>query len=626
MRKRHIALVMAAVLTMSSISGCSGGSKAETTAAKETGTAAVTTAAAETTKAETEAVPKETEAAIKDTCMEESFKPFNEKGEIIRTGRDAVGETGVVTSGKVEASRAGLKMLMEGGNAIDAAVATSFALGVCEPSASGIGGGGFMLIHLEDGTSVFLDGREIAPEAATPDLWPVDKDGKVIGEGMGGVKRNGGTAVCVPTHPATLIYALEHYGTKSLEEVLAPAIELAENGYEVSPVLNSDIESMMGMLNKFNSGEGAKTFLKDGFPYAVGDTIKNPDLANTLRRIAENGLDGYYSGETAEAIVKAVQESGGVMTLEDLKTAAETQPIVREPIKGTYKDYQIISAAPVSSGGTHIVEILNILENFDIGQYEVNSAEYMHLFSEAFKMAFADRAAYMGDPAFLENGVPTAGLTDKEYAKNLAEQISMDESRSYNAGDPWPYESNDTTHFSVADNKGNMVSMTQTINGYFGSSVFPTGCGFPLNNQCSDFGIGWGLPNSVEGGKKPLSSMSPTIVLTPDGEPFAVLGSPGATKIFTTVAQMIVKLIDYDMEIQEAIDSPRIWDSNAENVLYEDVIPEEEINKLMEIGHEVTSTAEWSRSLGSVNGVLYGEDGKIYAGADPRRDGKALGY
>lgn len=615
MKKRKLALLMAAVLMVSSLTACSEGGKAADTTAVPVTTAAQAEAAAETTAEAT------AEVSAEDTYLAEDFKPYDENGEMLRTGRDAIGKTGVVSSGKVEASRAGIEILVNGGNAIDAAVATSFALAVCEPSASGLGGGGFMLIHLEDGTSLFLDGREMAPENATPDLWPT-KDGELLD----GSKTAGGTAVCVPTHVATLLYALENYGTMSLEEVMAPAIELAENGYEVSPFLRSDIEMMIAKLSLYNGGEGAKTFLKGGFPYEIGETLKNPDLAETLGKIAKDGLNGFYSGQTAEAMVAAVQESGGVMTLTDLTKAAETQPMVREPIKGTYKDYQIISAAPVSSGGTHIVEILNILENFQLEQYEVNSAEYMHLFSEAFKIAFADRAAYMGDPAFLEKGVPTVGLTDKKYAKKLSEEISMDEAKSYNAGDPWPYESNDTTHFSVGDNKGNMVSMTQTINGCFGSTVFPTDCGFPLNNQCSDFGVGWGLPNSIEGGKKPLSSMSPTILLTPEGKPFAVLGSPGATKIFTTVSQMIVKLVDYDMGIQEAIDSPRIWDSNQENILYEDSIPEEEINKLIEKGHEVTSTSEWSRSLGSVNAILYGEDGTIYGGADPRRDSKALGY
>ncbi len=607
-KQRLLSLFLALALLLGLLAGCTGSSGSASSATPSS-------------SAPAEPTPDEKAAAI-EAAFEWDFSPVDADGNMLRTGRSATGETGVVTSGKVEASRAGLQMLIDGGNAVDAAVATSFALAVCEPSASGLGGGGFMLIHTEDGKSVFLDGREIAPQNATPDLWPVDAEGKVINN----VKTEGGTANCVPTFVATLLYALENYGTMSRAEVLAPAIALAEDGFEVSAVLASDIEYSMAKLNTYNNGEGAKIYLKDGFPLKVGDVVVNTDLAKTLKIISDKGLAGFYEGEVAEAIVAANNESGGVMTLEDLKTAAATQPVVREPVTGTYRDYQIISAPPVSSGGTHIIEMLNILEHYDMSSYAVNSYEYMHLFSEVFKMAFADRAKYMGDPAFVEGGVPVDGLTSKEYSDELAKLIDLKLSGSYSAGDAWAYESNDTTHFSVGDASGNMVAMTQTVNGYFGSGVFPTSYGFPLNNQCSDFGIGWGKPNSVEGGKKPLSSMSPTIVLTPEGEPFAVLGSPGATKIFTTVAQMIVKLVDYKMDIQDAVDSPRIWDSNAENVLYEDAIDSKEIQKLVDAGHAVTETPMWSRSLGSVNGILYGDDDVIYGAGDPRRDGKALGY
>ena len=555
--------------------------------------------------------------------FEPDFELFDAEGNMLRTGRSAKGENGIVTSGRIEASRAGLEIIMAGGNAVDAMVATSFALAVCEPAASGVGGGGFMNIRLADGTEVFLDGREPAPMDATPDLWPVDAEGKVIGT----VKTKGATSACVPSHVATLLYALENYGTLSREVVMAPAIRLAEEGFEISPSFAADSESSMGYLKEFNDGEGARIFIgPDGFPYKVGDHFTNPDMANTLKIIRDEGKDGFYTGAIAEAIVEASAESGGVISLEDLLDVRDNQPVVREPVKGTYRGYQIISAAPVSSGGTHIVEILNILENFDMGSYGVNSTEYVHLFSEAFKMAFADRAKYMGDPAFVEDGLPIAGLTDKEYAKALAAQIDMEQSGTYEAGDPWAYESNDTTHISIGDKDGNMVSMTQTVNGYFGSCVSPKGTGFVLNNQCSDFGIGWGLPNSIEGGKKPLSSMSPTIVLTPEGDPFLIVGSPGGTRIFPTVAQMISKCIDYQMPIQEAIDSPRMYDSNLNVLQYEAFIGQEVADELAAMGHEVEAMGEWDRALGSVNAVLYGDDGYLYGGADPRRDGKALAY
>lgn len=588
------------------------------------------------------------------------FQLANEDGEVIRVNRSSVGENGVVTSGRVEASRAGLEIIEMGGNAVDAAVAVSFALGVAEPAASGMGGGTLMMIHTADGENVFLDGREFAPMAATPDLWPVDEDGKVIDN----VKTESGKAVCVPTNVATLLYALEHYGSGNVtrEQVMAPAIRLANEGFEVSINLNSDIQSSMAKLNKYNNGEGGKVFLKDGFPYEVGDTIKNPDLANTLSLVSEKGLEGFYEGEVAEKMVAAVQESGGVMTLDDLKMAAACQPIVRDAITGTYRDYTIIAPSPASSGGTHIIEMLNILENFDLSNYAQNSAEYMSLLSEVLYMAFADRAAYMGDPAFQEGGVPVAGLTNKEYAADRAAEIKLGVPGEYEAGDPFSYDANaymegsmswngivtganttepgatveentkdvyestETTHFSVADKDGNMVSCTQTINGYFGSGVMGEGLGFPMNNQCSDFGIGWGLPNSVEGGKKPLSSMSPSMVLDPDGDPFLVLGSPGGTHIFPTVMQCIIGAIDYGLNVEEMVNAPRIWYSNGGVLQYETRIAQAEIDQMTEWGYEVSALDDWSRTQGSVNAIMYGNDGKLYGMADSRRDGKALGY
>ena len=589
------------------------------------------------------------------------FKLANDEGEVIRVNRTAVGDNGVVTSGRVEASRAGLEIIEMGGNAVDAAVAVSFALGVCEPAASGMGGGTLMMIHTADGENVFLDGREFAPMAATPDLWPVDEEGKVIDN----VKTESGKAVCVPTNVATLLYALENYGSGNVtrEQVIAPAIRIATEGYEVSINLNSDITNSMTKLKAYNNGEAATVFLReDGFPYEVGETIKNPDIANTLTLIAEQGLAGFYEGEVAEKMVEAVQESGGVMTLDDLKMAAECQPIVRDAITGTYRDYTIIAPSPVSSGGTHIIEMLNILENFDMSYYAQNSAEYMSLLSEVLYMAFADRAAFMGDPAFQGGGGPVAGLTSKEYAADRAEEITIGVPGEYEAGDPFSYdstaytegsmswngivtganataagavvdentddtyESTETTHFAAADKDGNMVSSTPAVNGYFGSGVMGEGLGFPMNNQCSDFGIGWGLPNSIEGGKKPLSSMSPSMVLDPDGDPFLVLGSPGGTHIFPTVMQCIIGAIDYGLNVEEMVNAPRIWYSNGGVLQYETRIAQSEIDQMTEWGYEVSPLDDYSRSQGSVNAIMYGNDGKLYGMADHRRDGKALGY
>ena len=643
--KKLIALILALAMVLP-MAAC-GQAKPAAPAAPATPASSVAPVSSAAPAAPEKEATGEKETKEKD-IYELDFSPANANGEIIRDNRGAKGENGAVASGNVEASRAGLEIIEAGGNAVDAAVAISFALGVVEPMASGIGGGGFMNIHLADGTSIFLDGREIAPLAATPDLWPTDSEGKVINS----VKTQGGTSVCTPTLVATLLHALENYGTMSREQVMAPAIRLAEEGYITTPDFVNYSGSSISKMTTLNGGEAAKVFLAPGnFPYELGVKIKNPDLANTLRIIADKGLEGFYKGDVAEKIVAAVKESGGVMEMADLDLVMTQQPIVRTPAYNTYRGYQIISAPPVSSGGTHIIEMLNILENIDMSKYDVNSSEYMHVLSEIFKMAFADRAKYMGDPAFAEGGLPLAGLQSKEYAKSLFEKIDMEKAKAHEAGDPWKfddtpyksgamtyegavigvntpdtYESDETTHISVGDKEGNMVSMTQTLNGAFGSCVVPTGCGFSLNNNCSDFGIGWGLPNSVEGGKKPLSSMSPSFVLNPDGTPFLIIGSPGATRIFPSVLQCIVKAIDYDMGCEEMVLSPRIWDNNNGVVHCEGRIDQKEIDELAAMGHETTVLNEWDNYFGSVSAVMYGDDGMIYGMSDPRRDGKALAY
>jgi gamma-glutamyltranspeptidase / glutathione hydrolase len=635
--KRLCALILVLAMTMVLLSGCGGQT--------DNGSSSSTSSGVDTTSAE----------------FAPDFKLWDENGETIRINRTSSGDNGVVTSARVEASRAGLEIIELGGNAVDAAIAVSFALNVVEPAASGIGGGALMMIHTADGENIFLDGREFAPMAADPDLWPVDDEGKVIDK----VKTESGKAVCVPTNVATLLYALENYGSGNVtrEQVIAPAIRLATEGYEVSINNRNDTEASLEKLAKYNGGEGSRIYTDNGLPYEAGTILTNPDLANTLQIISDKGLEGFYEGEIAEKIVAAVQESGGVMTLDDLLMAENCQPIVREPVIGTYRDYTIIAPSLVSSGGTHIIEMLNILENFDLSNYAQNSAEYMSLLSEVLYMAFADRAAYMGDPAFQEGGVPIAGLTSKEYAADRAAEITVGVPDTYSAGDPFSYnstaytegsmtwgdivtgtnansaggsvidsntadtyESHETTHYSVADKDGNMVSCTQTINGYFGSGVVGTGLGFPLNNQCSDFGIGWGLPNSVEGGKKPLSSMSPSMVLDPDGNPFLVLGSPGGTHIFPTVLQCIIGAIDYGLDVSEMVNAPRIWYSNAGKLTYETRIAQNEIDQLTEWGYVCEPLTDWSRTQGTVNAIMYGNDGKLYGTADSRKDGKALGY
>lgn len=546
----------------------------------------------------------------------EDWKPFDENGEMKRTDRNAVGEFGVVSTSKFEASKIGRDILKNGGNAIDAAVAAGFALGVVEPNSSGIGGGGFMVIRsAKTGETIFIDFRERAPKKSTPEMWVVGADGKVVGN----QKDEGGKAAGVPGEVAGLLYALEKYGTMTREQVIRPAVNLAKNGFIVTPTLSGDMKSQFDKLEKYP--ETAKVFLnEEGLPYEVGDKFVNKDMAKTLEIIIKKGKDGFYKGEVAEAIVKTLNKYDGVFTMEDL---ANYKPTVKKPVIGNYRGYEIISSPSPSSGGAIVIEILNILENFNVGALQVNSPEYLHLFSEAYKLAYADRAKYMGDSDYVP--VPMKGFISKAYAKEVAKAIDLNKSKEGVAHDPWMYESQDTTHYSIADKEGNMVSVTKTVNGLFGNSVVADGYGFVLNNEMDDFVTGAGHPNSIEPGKAPLSSMSPTVVLK-DGKPFMVLGSPGGTKIISTVSQVISRVIDHKMGMQEAIDVPRLYDNTANKIGLETRVSEETIKKLEEMGHTVVKTSDWDRGMGSVQGVLYKKDGTLEGGADPRRDGKALGF
>ena len=545
----------------------------------------------------------------------ENWKPYDANGEMIRTDRGATGKIGVVSTSKVEASRIGADILKKGGNAIDAAVAAGFALGVVEPNSSGLGGGGFMLIRIaKTGETVFIDFRERAPQKASPEMWTVDANGKVIGN----KKVEGGKAAAIPGEVAGLLYALEKYGTMSREQVIRPAVNLAKNGYYVTPTLSNDMKSEFDKLEKYP--ESAKIYLnKEGLPYEVGDKFTNKDLAKTLEIIIKKGKDGFYKGEVAQAIVKTLNKYDGLYTMEDL---ANYKPLIRKPVKGTYRGYEIISSPSPSSGGAIVIEILNILENFNVSELDVNSPEYLHLFSEAYKLAYADRAKYMGDTDYTP--VPMKGFLSKKYAKEISKDIDMKVSHESKAHDPWQYESEDTTHYSIADKEGNMVAITKTVNGLFGNSVVVDGYGFVMNNEMDDFVVGAGHPNSVAPGKTPLSSMSPTIVLK-DGKPFMVLGSPGATKIISTVSQVISRVIDHKMSIQDAIDTPRLWDNTLNVINIESRISDKTVKKLEAMGHKVNKTSDWDRGMGSVQGVLYKNDGTLEGGADPRRDGKALG-
>lgn len=549
-----------------------------------------------------------------DVAEEDEFRLFDDKGNPLNPPRDAIGENAIISSQKYEASKIGADIIAKGGNAVDAAVATAFALGVVEPNASGLGGGGFMTLRDgESGDTIFIDFREVAPINSTPDMYPLDEEGNVIHN----KQARGGLAVGVPGEVAGLLYILEKYGTMSREEVIQPSIDLAVKGYEVTPMFSNIVKDAYDLMEEYP--ELGDLYLKDHLPVNVGDVIKNPDITTTLQKIIDEGADGFYKGEVAEAIVEASNKYGGILTLEDL---SNYKVVEMEPVKGTYRGYEIISSPPPSSGGTHLIQILNMLETFDLSGVAPYSGEHMHILSELFKMAYADRAEYMGDPNYVD--VPLKGLANKEYAEELVKKFDPDESQVFEADDPWKYEGDNTTHLSVADKDGNMVGITKTINYYFGSGVVVDGYGFILNNQMDDFSPIPGGPNSVASGKKPLSSMSPTLVLKENGDPFMVLGAPGGSSIFALVAQNISNVIDFGMDMQEAIDMPRIWDNLSNTVWYQDGIEESEVQKLIDKGHEVFHYK--NDTFGYIQGALYLDDGTIHGGADPYTDSKAVGF
>ena len=549
----------------------------------------------------------------------EGFVTVDSDGNRVTTGRDATSTKAMATASKYEVSQVGAEIMSKGGNAVDAAVAMGFALGVCEPFTSGLGGGGLATIHTAEGENFFIDFREVAPAAATLDLY-VDASGENNGN-----TQEGGLASGVPGEVAGLLYLLEHHGTMSREEVMKPAIRIANEGFTVSAYCANAISDAYEKTQKFP--EMSKVYLdENGLPWEEGSVITNPDLGKALQLIADQGADVFYKGEIGEAMVATLAKYDGVMTMDDL-AGYEVHEL--KPVTGDYRGYTVISSPPPSSGGTHLIEILNILENFDMASMEVNSAEYVHLFAETFKLAFADRAKYMADTNFVT--VPLGGLTSQAYADKRAQDIDLNVAMEQAApDDPSPYEHTDTTHFSVADVNGNCVAITKTINYYFGSGVMVDGYGFMMNNQMDDFSTDSESVNKIEPGKKPLSSMSPTVVLKPDGSPFLVLGTPGGSRIFSGVAEVISRVIDSKMDLHTAISVPKIWNcSNKNNLQYENplkgyeqyALTDETIAKLTEMGHGELKTA----ASGAFQCIMFMDDGTLYGTADPRQDGKAVG-
>ena len=476
---------------------------------------------------------------------------------------------GIVVSVQELASRVGVETLQAGGNAVDAAVATGFALAVVHPPAGNIGGGGFMLIRMADGKTHFLDYREKAPAAATRDMF-LDAQGKVI-EGAG---EYGYKAIGVPGSVAGMAYAEQKWGKLTLKQVMAPAIKLARDGYALTWDEARDFHDPH--LSKFS--ESRRVFQRGGDYYQPGETFRQPDLARTLERISESPGD-FYHGALARELAAAVQKGGGLITADDL---AHYEVKEREPVRGTYRGFDVISAPPPSSGGTVLIESLNILEGYDLARLGSRSAQSIHFTVEAFRRAFFDRAEFLGDPDFAK--IPVAQLIDKRYAaawretidhghaspsKELKRPAVFNELEQYAAAHPpvtAPRESPHTTHYSVVDAEGNAVAVTTTLNDWFGSRVTADGLGFLLNNEMDDFSAKPGVPNSdgllqgaaneIGAGKRPLSSMTPTIVVH-NGKTVLVLGSPGSSKIITTVANVLMGMVDYGMNIQEAVNAPR---------------------------------------------------------------------
>lgn len=532
---------------------------------------------------------------------------------------------GMVSSREKLASEAALQVLKEGGNAIDAAVTLGFAMAVTTPQAGNIGGGGFMMIHSADtNTTVAIDYREKAPLAATRDMF-LDSDGNVDKERS----RYSRLAAGVPGTVAGFALALEKFGTISLAESLAPAIELAQNGFPVNDDLYQSLKTGKARVQK-HAPHALKYFYDNkGTPYPPGHVITLPELAKSLTLIAEQGPDAFYKGPIADLIVKDMEENGGIITKEDLENY---QAVVRKPVRGTYKGYEIVSMPPPSSGGVHIVQILNILEPFDLKASGHNSAKTIHLMAEAMKFAYADRSKHLGDSDF--NPIPIEWLTSKDYATDIRSRMNTEAatpSLEILPGQPI-HEGLDTTNFTVMDKNGNAVANTYTVNFSFGSKIMPQGTGFFLNNEMDDFSSKPGVPNaygliggeynSIESEKRMLSSMSPTIVLK-EGKPFLLTGSRGGSQIITVSLQVILNVLEHEMNLTEAVSASRVHHQWLPDVLrIERGISLDTQTILSKMGYEIKEGG----AMGTANSVSL-QDEIYYGAADPRRpDTHAIGY
>ena len=531
-----------------------------------------------------------------------------------------ISKTGMVVSQRQSASEVGAEILRKGGNAVDAAVATGLALAVVLPRAGNLGGGGFMVVYLKDkDETITIDYRERAPSAAHRDLF-LDENGNYDKNKAQFSLLSAG----VPGTVAGLHHALTKYGTMTWQEVLEPSIRLAEQGFSVPHDLANILASERYKKRLSSNEAAAKSYYKtDKSNYQAGEILKLPDLAWTLKQLSDYGPDAFYKGEIAKKIVKEMEKNGGLITAQDLKNYT---PVERSPVEGTYKNFKIVSMPPASSGGIHLIQMLNMIEEFPIKDMGFGSADSIHLLAEVMKRAYADRSKHLGDMDFYD--VPYS-LMSKEYSTFLNKSISISSitpSKDILAGDPHPYESPDTTHFSVMDRYGNAVSNTYTLNFSYGSGIMIPGTGMLMNNEMDDFSSKPGTPNgygllgseanSIEANKRPLSSMTPTIIFK-DNKPYLVLGSPGGSRIITTVLQVALNVMEHDMNVAQAVNSPRIHHQWLPEVLMIEKGFGPDTEKLLrEKGYRLYP----SSTMGSVQAIL--KDGEyFYGAADPRRPG-----
>ena len=571
-------------------------------------------------------------SAIVFCFVSASLSPLLGTPAPLGASRDPVrARRGMVASTNEVASRVGVDIMKRGGNAVDAAIAVGFALAVTHPAAGNLGGGGFMMIRLRNGKTTAIDYREMAPAAAHRDVY-LDKDGKLI-EGEGG-SLIGYRAAGVPGTVRGMELALKKYGSGRLSwaQLIEPARQLSANGFSVTYSLARSLKNNDDYLSKYP--ETQRIYLKGGRFYKEGEIFRQPELAATFARLQHAGPNEFYEGQTARLIVADMKRHNGLMTLEDLRGYVAKE---RVPLRGNYRGHEIISMPPPSSGGAVLIQMLNILEGYQLKDLDASSSERYHLMAESMRRAFADRAEYMGDSDFVK--VPVAGLIDKSYAAQLRATINegrASTSAEVKAGRPMGYESDETTHFTVVDAEGNAVSNTYTLNNSYGSAAVAKGTGILLNNEMDDFAAKPGTPNlygliqgernAVAPRKRPLSAMTPTIVLRKDGSLWFTVGSPGGPTIINTVLCVITNVIDYGMDIQQAIDAPRI---------HHQWLPDEVVGEpfgfsgdtqraLKSRGHTLAK----ARYLGDAEGIMIEEKTGVRLGAtDPRRsDGPAVGY